>query len=615
MTTTDIPEGASPMSPTEVLPHWNVSDVHESFTSRSFLVAFEQLTAGTDRLEALFDELGVRAIDGRALTAADGSTADAVITALNAWQQQLQELGAFVHATVSTNSYDEQAQALANELQTVLSRGLPLFARLVDWVASLGASELATVSTEAYEHLGPLTRLAQRAEHQMSEIEEGLYAELSRSGSTAWSRLQSDVTSQLMADVTMPGQRIERLPMAAVRGLATHADAAVRQAAYDAEMQSWPTVAIVCAAAINGVKGEANVVNSRRRWESPLDASLYANHVSRATFDSMQTAVCASLDDFRRWMRVKARLHGYAGPLRWSDLVAPLPCAAAAITWEDGLGIVRNAFASYGGTLRSLVDRAVDEQWIDAEPRQGKSGGAFCASLIADRSLVFLNWTGSLDSAQTTAHELGHAYHNTQLAHRTALQRRLPMALAETASIFCETLVVEEGLQRLEGADRLALLDVDLQGSAQVIVDIHSRFLFETELFARRQRRTLGVSELNELMLNAQATAYGDGLDQASAHPYMWAVKSHYYGSHFYNWPYTYGLLFGLGLFARYRADPNQFRDGYDDLLSRVGMNSAEELGASFDLDVTSVDFWMASIDVLRGRINEYERLAAEFGQ
>jgi len=192
------------------------------------------------------------------------------------------------------------------------------------------------------------------------------------------------------------------------------------------------------------------------------------------------------------------------------------------------------------------------------------------------------------------------------------LQRRLPMALAETASIFCETLVVEAGLSRLSGRDRLALLDVDLQGSTQVVVDIHSRFLFETEVFARRQRRTLGAGELDELMVQAQADAYGDGIDQATAHRHLWVLKPHYYGSHYYNWPYTYGLLFGLGLFARYRDDPDRFRSGYDDLLSKAGMETAEQLGRAFGLDVTGEAFWTASVDVLRGRMAEYERLAAE---
>jgi oligoendopeptidase F len=122
----------------------------------------------------------------------------------------------------------------------------------------------------------------------------------------------------------------------------------------------------------------------------------------------------------------------------------------------------------------------------------------------------------------------------------------------------------------------------------------------------------VGVSELNEMMLAAQADAYGDGLDQSTAHPYMWAVKGHYYGSHFYNWPYTYGLLFGLGLYAEFRRDPDRFQHGYDDLLSRVGMNSAEELGASFGLDVTDESFWAASLAVLDDRITQYQHLAAQ---
>ena len=234
-------------------------------------------------------------------------------------------------------------------------------------------------------------------------------------------------------------------------------------------------------------------------------------------------------------------------------------------------------------------------------PRDGKRGGAFCMSVAGDRSLVLLNWTGGTDSTRTVAHELGHAFHNTTLAARTPLQRRLPMALAETASIFCETLVVDAGLRHADGDTRLALLDADLRTATQLVVDIRSRFVFEHAVFDRRRRRALGVSELDDLMLAAQAEAYGDGLDQATALASMWIVKPHYYGSHFYNWPYTYGLLFGLGLFSRYRDDPDRFRDGYEDLLSRAGMDTAEDLGAGFGLDVTDEAFWQASLDVLRG--------------
>ncbi|MEK7410733.1 MAG: M3 family metallopeptidase, partial [Actinomycetota bacterium] len=374
---------------------------------------------------------------------------------------------------------------------------------------------------------------------------------------------------------------------------------------------AWPTISVACAAAMNSIKGEANIVNSRRKWASPLDASLYGNSVSRATFDAMQTAVRNSLPDFRAWMRVKGRLNGDPNGLSWWNMMAPISFSSSAISWDQGIGLVRGAFAAYSNNLAGLVDRSLSEKWLDAEPRDGKVGGAFCMPFVDDRSLVLLNWSGSVDSAQTTAHELGHAYHNTQLAHRTPLQKRLPMALAETASIFCETLVVEEGLQRLSGDERLALLDVDLQGAAQVVVDIHSRFLFETEVFVRRQRRTLGVKELNELMLSAQNDAYGNGIDQSTAHPYMWVLKPHYYGSHFYNWPYTYGLLFGLGLYAQYHNDPERFRGGYDNVLSRAGMDNAEQLGQAFGLDVTDEAFWTASLDVLRARMADYEQLAS----
>lgn len=591
------------------LPRWSVADVHESFNSRSFTDAMERAGSNVARLEALFETHNIRSIEPRTPNAQDGAAADVVIKAFNKTVDEQDILISYIYATVSTDSRHEQAQGLLSEMEDLDARISPLLARLADWIASLDANALKQVSDEAREHLGPLLRLQDRAIHQMSEAEEGLYAELGTTGSSAWGRLQSDLTSQLSVDVHLPSGT-KTMPMAAVRGLATDNDLEVRKAAYEAEMRAWPTVAVACAAAMNSIKGEANTVNKRRQWKSPIDASLYSNSVSNATFTAMQSAISASLPDFRRWMRVKAQLHGDTNGLSWWNLFAPLHISPGAISWDEGISLVKDAFSSYSDRLAQLVDRSIDEQWLDAEPREGKTGGAFCMSFVDDRSLVLLNWSGSVDSAQTTAHELGHAYHNTQLANRTPLQKRLPMALAETASIFCETLVVEDGLSRMQGDERLALLDVNLIGASQVVVDIHSRFLFETEVFARRQRRTLGVSEFNEIMLQAQSDAYGDGLDQSTRHPHMWVLKPHYYGSHFYNWPYTYGLLFGLGLYAKYQSNPDHFRENYDTVLSRAGMDTAEELGQAFGIDVTDIAFWTSSLDVLRARMLDYEKLA-----
>jgi len=598
------------------LPRWRINDVFSSFDSREFMDALEHFRSNVQRLESAFDVDDIRALPDGVQSNVDVETAERLSRAISAFNSTVNRstvLEAYVYAIVSTDTRHEKAQALLSEIESLDARVTPLLARLADFAGGHDLVALAEIDTNIADHLQPLQRLAERSEHQMSEDEENLFAELSTTGSAAWSRLQRDVSSQLTTEVDLPSGR-QLLPMPAVRGLATNSSPQVRRSGYQAEIEAWPLIATSCAAAMNAIKGEANTVNTRRRWNSPLDASLFANGISSATFAAMQSAIVDSLPDFRRWMRLKARHHGHDTGLAWWDLSAPLPGVGSSISWDDSLQLIREAFQSFSSSLAGMVDRAVTEQWLDAPPDDGKVGGAFCMPFVEDRSLVLLNWSGSVESTQTTAHELGHAYHNIQLVGRTPLQRRLPMALAETASIFCETLMVESGLQTLSGANRLALLNVDLQGATQVVVDIHSRFLFEAEVFTRRKKRTLGVNELNELMLESQNTAYGDGLDQNTAHPYMWILKPHYYGSHFYNWPYTYGLLFGLGLFATFTADPEAFRAGYDDFLSRSGMASGEELGAAFNIDVTSEAFWNSSLDVLRARIDEFEELSTTLG-
>jgi len=228
-----------------------------------------------------------------------------------------------------------------------------------------------------------------------------------------------------------------------------------------------------------------------------------------------------------------------------------------------------------------------------------------------ERSVVLMNYDGSFRSVQTLAHELGHAYHNTTLADRTPLQRQLPMALAETASIFCETIMIEEGLRNAEGDDRIAVIEGDLSSACQVVVDIHSRFLFESAFFEARAKRTLSVAETCALMAEAQEATYGDGLDRDVRHSYMWAAKPHYYTSTFYNWPYTFGLLFGLGLYARYREEPDRFRSSYDDLLSSCGLGSARDLASRFGIDVADEAFWTASLDVIRTRIDDFCKISS----
>jgi len=320
----------------------------------------------------------------------------------------------------------------------------------------------------------------------------------------------------------------------------------------------------------------------------------------------------ASFPDFRRYLRAKARLLG-KDALPWWDMFAPVGGPEGTHPWQfdDAAAFVVEQFATYSPRLADLASRAVRERWIDAEPRPGKRDGAFCMGIRGDESRVLMNYEPSFSSLQTMAHELGHAYHNFNLAGRTPMQRDTPMALAETASIFCQTIISNAALARAGEAERLSILEDGIQDACQVVVDIHSRFLFEQGLFARRTQRELSVDELKALMLEGQRATYGDGMDGSTFHPYMWAVKGHYYstGRSYYNWPYTFGLLFGLGLYARYRDEPDTFRAGYDDLLSSTGLDDAAGLARRFGIDIRSTSFWHASLDVIREQIVAFEAL------
>jgi pepF/M3 family oligoendopeptidase len=397
--------------------------------------------------------------------------------------------------------------------------------------------------------------------------------------------------------------------MAAARGLATNPDQATRKAAYEGELEAWATVDVPLAAALNGAKGETGVLNRRRGFKDDLEPALRVNNVDRATLDAMNAAVTEALPDFRRYFHAKAKLLGHKHGLPFYDLFAPVG-RAGEVAWDDATRDVLDAFTGYSPDLARLAHRAFDESWVDAEIRDGKRGGAYCMGVEDDISRVMMNFDGSHESVATLAHELGHAFHNVTLADRTPLQRRLPMALAETASIFCETLMFEHAAQHAgDETERLALLDTHLVNASQVCVDIRSRFIFETNLCERRRKTTLSVNELNQLMLDAQEQSYGDGLDPDVRHPYMWAVKPHYF-TPFYNWPYTFGLLFGIGLYAQYVDDPDTFRAGYDEMLSSVGMTDAASLAARFGFDVRAEQFWRDSLAVITGHIDDYERLA-----
>ncbi len=590
------------MSQIKSLPEWNTTTFYPALDSAEFTTDFVGLFSDLTALEALFEEQKIKKLETSPKPAEAAQSLEMVLQSLNSLAEKVRLVSAYIHCFTSTNSRNDFAQAKASELQLFYVRQSKLYTRLAAWIGSIDLDSTLQFSANAREYTFALEKMQFAAKHQMSPNEEDLRSSLSPSASSAWAKLHGNIVSRL--EVMVQG---ESIPMSATRAAARSADAQRRKAAYTAELEAWQTVEVPLAAALNSIKGEVGVVNARRGFTDAITPSLHGANIDRQTLDAMHQACTESFPDFRRYLKAKAKLLG-SSALSWYDMLAPVGEPGKSWEWAAGSEFIATQFGSYSPKLEAFARRSLSENWIDAAPRPGKRDGAFCMGVRGDESRILMNFEPSLDSLSTLAHELGHGYHNLCLKDRTPLQRQTPMTLAETASIFCETIVSNAALKEATNLEKLYILDTELQGQTQVVVDIHSRFLFETRVFKAREARELSVAELKNLMLEAQAETYGDGLDPSTYHPYMWAVKGHYYsaGLSFYNYPYTFGLLFGLGLYAQYQQNPEDFKTKYDTLLSSTGLADAATLASGFGIDLRTPDFWRSSLDQIRSRVDEF---------
>lgn len=591
----------------ELLPHWDFTVIYPGLETPEFAAGFQAAVAAVDALTALLDMHAVGRRDPAPLDEPTLQAFEQVLTAYNATLTQTHTLGAYIQGFLTTDSRDTVAQARWSEFQRQTMRLTLLTTRLTAWIGSLDVEALLARSALARAHEYALRRAQVQAAHQMSPAEEALATELRLTGGAAWAKLYHSFASQLAVTVELEGVS-QRLPMSAIRNLAYEPEREVRRRAYEAELCAWQGAVVPIAAALNSLKGELLTLARRRGWESPLELALFENAIDRETLDALFTAARESFPDFRRYLQVKARALGLP-VLAWYDLFAPVGTAETSWTFAEASAFVVEQFGTFSPRLRDLAARAFQERWIDAEPRPGKRDGAFCMWLRGGESRILSNFKPAYGGMGTLAHELGHAYHNLVRAECTYLQRQTPMTLAETASIFCETLVREAALRQSTPQEQRVILEASLQSACQQVVDITSRFLFEQAVFEQRQQRELSADELNQLMLAAQREAYGEALDPQQLHPYMWAAKPHYYDSTFYNFPYLFGLLFGLGLYARYQEDPTGFKAGYDDLLAATGQADAATLAARFGINLRAPAFWRASLDVIRANIDRFEAL------
>ena len=517
--------------------------------------------------------------------------------------EQARTLSSYPGLVMSTDVTNQIAPRYTATIQRIFRKSTAEDVMFARYLTTQDLDLLSTQSPLIKEYLYVLKLEQREAKHLLSEKEEILYSKLRELSSGSWSRLQGLATANLAVTY-----RDKEITLSEVRNLAYDYDPTVRKDAFVAEIKAYALIEDEVALALSNIKREVVTMNELRGYTTSIERTLEQSKMTQATLDAMISAMKDYRPSFEKYLQAKAQYLGHTGNLPFYDLFAPVGRLEKSYTYEEAMEVVKKGFYSYSKRLGDFASKAFDNEWIDVYPKKGKRGGAFCSNQPQiKQSRIMTNFTGSLSDVLTLAHELGHGYHGDIISSNKPLHWSYPMPLAETASIFCETVVNNHLLSELtKPEERLSVLENSLQGDTQVIIDILSRFIFETHLF-EKSSGPVSKQQMKEMMISAQKEAYLNGLDHEQLHPYMWLNKGHYYsaGLNFYNFPYAFGLLFGKGLYAQYLKNPKSFLKNYDALLSLTTKTSVEEAALSMNIDVTKKDFWIDSLEQVKKDIDE----------
>lgn len=558
---------------------WTLEDLYPSFESQEFKQDVEAYKALKGKFESLTLEDSIEGIT-QVVKLLEEST---VLTG---------RLYNYIHLTLATDTTHETATQVEVQLAGVSADLQATYAKVSKFLGMIQTD----ITTDPFlaEYRYYFEEAKKDATHLLSDELEEVLAKMSISGGKAWSQLFDFMWSSAQGEY-----KGEVVTLSEIRGKAYDSDAEVRKSAYEAELKMYDAIKEPIAFSLNHIKKEVLTTSQLRGFESPLAHTLEASRMSRETLDALLEAIREYLPNFRKYLRHKAALLGHENGLPFYDLFAPIGNSSRTFTVEESKDYLIENFKTFSADLAEMTEEFFDKHYIDFYPRKGKVGGAFCANLpMIKQSRVLTNFTGSLSDVVTLAHELGHAYHGLHIENHRPLNQDYSMPVAETASTFNENIIMNTAIKEASDEEKIALIESQLQDTTQIIVDIYSRYLFESAVFENREQSFMFSKDLEEMMLSAQKEAYGDGLDQSYLHPYMWACKPHYYstGLSFYNFPYAFGGLFSKGLYAIYQEKPEGFVEKYQELLRATTVSSVEDTAKVLGVDVSTPEFWKKAL-------------------
>ncbi len=588
-------------------PRWTLTDWFEGVDTSTYTEEYAACAQAIDALEAAVGAL----CSGEAF---ETETWARTLHRVEAWEARLQHLGAFVGCSTAADSSNSVLRAEGARISGLRAGFGGVESALSAQIAALTEDEFdALLSRSELAECGHRLRLMRaRAARRMAPAQEKLAGALGVDGLSAWGRLYAELTG----DLSFETDAGEMVPLAWRRSLLQSESRATRAQALAGSTSALASQGHVFASALNAISGSRLTLQGWRGGAHVIDEAAFGAQIERGTLDAMLSAVGANRGLARRYLEIKARLLG-VDRLDFADLTAPLPLGdSVSFTWEGAKALVLEAFDRYHADLGDFARDMFDRGFIEAEPRVGKRAGAFCSSSRIQRtSRVFMSFRGTAGDVRTLGHELGHAYHNYILRSSRGWASGYPMTLAETASIFAETLVSEALLERpnVSEAQRAQILGSRLESAVTYLLNIPMRFEFERDLYAARAQGPLSAERICTLMANTQRRVYGDALAPDGVDPWFWAWKLHFFLTHtlFYNFPYTFGYLFSLGVKAKAQAVGYEaFHPTYVALLEGTATNWAEPLARThLGVDIGQEAFWQSSIDGIADVLDQFESL------
>ncbi len=580
---------------------WDLSPLYHGFDDPSFLADAEHLRLKAQEMVAFVKTLETtRPLEGLR----EGTRLMEELIVLEDRVAMLPRL------RIATNTADAEAVSWQGKLSTYSASAAGAQAAFKQWAGRLPDLEALLEQDEVLrQYKFYYTQLAESCRYLMSSEQEALLASLNISGLRAWGNMRGAVTSSMKVSF-----RGKDMTMAGLRNLARDPDPVVRREAYEAELASYEAVKEPVAHAMNAIKAATITECRLRGYDSVLDWSLKQARMQRQTLEAMFEAIDEYLPKLHRYLRAKAKLLGHEGGLPWYDLSAPVGKSGGTFTPEQARDRLLKLFYSFDEGEGQMMETAFRDAWIDFYPRPQKRDGAFCASSRSmGRSWILANHSGKLASVSTLAHELGHAFHNICIFAHRPLNKSYGRPVSETASTFNECVLYSDVIARAaDKQEKLGLIEGCLSHEAGLIVDIYSRFLFEKEVFQRREEQFLSADALCDIMARAQKKSYGDGLDHNALHPFMWVCKPHYYSAFYYNYPYAFGQLFARGLYAQYEKEGAAFVPKYKKLLYTTTVATVEDAAKVADIDLTDKAFWCDALASIGAMIDEFCALVEE---